>query len=532
MSNYQRIVYPERAEYLQNESAFKAYRVFLDHWMDITEYLRQGFEIQRVRRHSKGLIIAGKQGCGKSVLARKIFADFERTRASLNGVVQYDQENIWHRITAGTNPEKHEVNLRGATQGSVFLHIEDDRNWIEQATAMLQNNTDRSAIVIADNCEREYFLKSLLNVSDEAYLQTGRTETAIRSAAQRFVALCRGPLRGCLFVFFTNDEDFALAFEIEVNKQHNGLLETRELNMPKGSEKEAIVRINVNRLNPYSYWLCIDRSGPDEKCAVWRALNGAETFPAAFQAVDNAVQSSTRNRAGRPARTCVLNAVVLSNQPTGSCTFNNDANIGIYEDLYSGDNARVRLYSDWHALFGGTRELRMLSSEWQLKVIILSDAFVSALLAGSTLAKDLLDLLTTYLGPGIHNTTKTKHNSAIEVADKAITTAYPEPDNQIFWGKGAPRSHDYEAQLKGFYPSYNTKSGGLKSARPDLVISDFIPSSVLASATADPTAINAAIKREANMVEFTAIKDFTFAKLQKYISEQKISNYVQATQEQ
>ena len=38
---YQRIVYPERAEYIADETVFRGYRIFLDHWNDITVYLQE-----------------------------------------------------------------------------------------------------------------------------------------------------------------------------------------------------------------------------------------------------------------------------------------------------------------------------------------------------------------------------------------------------------------------------------------------------------------------------------------------------------
>ncbi len=517
---------------MSDDTTFQSYRIFLDHWTEITSLLQNAFEIQKVRKMTKGIIVAGKQGCGKSVLGNKLYGDFKRTSSSLMDGFIYDKTNIWHRIVGGENADSYIENVQKATETSCFLHIEDDRGWIAKAESLVKGNTDRSCVIIADNCEREYFIRSLLNVSDETYLQTGRTDTAIRQAAQQFVALCRSSLRKCLFVFFTNDEDFALAFEIEVNKQHSGLIESKELKMPIGPEKEAIVRINVNRLNPFSYWLCIDRAGPNEKIAVWDSLNGAATFPAAFEAVDNAIQSSAKNRTGRPARTCVINAVVLTNSATGTLAFDVESNVGNYDDIYLGENIIIRLYSKWDSHFGSTRDLKMLSTEWQWKVVILSDAFVSALLADDAKAKQLLDLATTYLGPGVHTTTKAGHFSSLQSADAAISATYTSPANQAFWNKGSVRSHDYESRLKAFYPTYNTKTGGMKSARPDLALSDYHPSSVLSAATSDVTLINMAIKREANMVEFTSIKDFTFAKLQKYIGEQKIKNYILATQEQ
>jgi hypothetical protein len=82
------------------------------------------------------------------------------------------------------------------------------------------------------------------------------------------------------------------------------------------------------------------------------------------------------------------------------------------------------------------------------------------------------------------------------------------------------------------FPTYNTKAGGFMSARPDLVLNDYKPCSVLAARDGELEAINSVVRREANAVEFTAIRDFTFPKLINYLHEHKIPNYIAATQEQ
>lgn len=531
---YQRIVYPERAEYLADESAFKGYRIFLDHWHDITSYLQESYEVLRTRRFSKGLLIYGKQGCGKSILANKITGDFNETKASARATsFSYGNDNIWHRISGGGSERSQTENVKSATNATMLIQVENKKEWVSEAEKMVSGNPDRACLVIADNCEKDYFLKGLLNVSDDAYLEFGRSAPALRAAAHRFVELCRTALRGCFFIFFTNDEDFALAFDAHVNEQHQGLIDIRDLNMPNDLQKEAIIRINVNRLNPFSYWLCIDRAGPEEKSAVCRTLKSAETFPASFHAVDNAIRSSARNREGRPARKCVLNAFALVNAPTVSSCFDTSAEIGEFEDIFVGCNFRIRMYrAGWEGIFGSQREHRMLASEWHLKVILAGDSAVSALLAGSDLAKQLVEQATIYHGPGTHNTTKEAYITVLKDLDAKITAEFASPNNSTFWSKGSVRNHDYEGRLKEFFPSYNTKSGGFLNARPDMVIGDYIPCSVLSATSSDVESINLAVRREANVVEFTAFKDFSFSKLVGYLVDQKLKNYVNAVQEQ
>jgi hypothetical protein len=528
---YQRIIYPERAEYLAGDSVFNSYRIFLDHWSDITAYLQESFEVLRVRRFSRGLIIYGKQGCGKSLLANKLTGDFGLTKAQIRQLPAFQRENIWHRICGGSSGSVETV-VR-ATEATVVLQVENKSNWISEAEKIVQGNPDRACLVIADNCERDYFLKGLLNVTDEAYLRDGRTSAALKAAAHRFVELCRSSLRGCFFLFFTNDEDFALAFDQHVNDQHKGLVDIRDLKMPNDLQKEAIVRINVNRLNNFSYWLCIDRAGPSEKAAVWNTLKGAETFPAAFNAVDNAIRSSTRSREGRPARKCILNAFTFVNAANVAGLFSTDPTSTGFEDIYAGQNFCIRLYEGtWHELFGSTREYKMLASEWHLKVILAGDAAVAALLAGSDLAKQLVQQATIYHGAGTQHATRDAYAQALGQLDAAISVASPSSDNAIFWAKGIVRNHDYETALKAMFPTYNTKSGGFLTARPDLVLYDYVPCSVLRATTSDVGAINDAVRRGASVVEFTAIKEFTFPKLAGYLIDHKLRNYIATVQEQ
>ncbi|PKN22183.1 MAG: hypothetical protein CVU68_04935 [Deltaproteobacteria bacterium HGW-Deltaproteobacteria-3] len=80
--DYNRIIYPERAEYL-NEEMFQSYKVFLDHWNDLATKLKSNFEETVLRRVSKSLIIFGEQSCGKTLLANKLTQDFKETEESV-----------------------------------------------------------------------------------------------------------------------------------------------------------------------------------------------------------------------------------------------------------------------------------------------------------------------------------------------------------------------------------------------------------------------------------------------------------------
>ena len=79
---YNRIIYPERAEYL-SEQKFRSYKVFLSHWNALSSKIKSNFEEARLRRVSKTLIVYGALNTGKTLLANKLSQDFISTAATL-----------------------------------------------------------------------------------------------------------------------------------------------------------------------------------------------------------------------------------------------------------------------------------------------------------------------------------------------------------------------------------------------------------------------------------------------------------------
>ena len=116
--------------------------------------------------------------------------------------------------------------------------------------------------------------------------------------------------------------------------------------------------------------------------------------------------------------------------------------------------------------------------------------------------------------------------------DLALSTDYAAANNSAFWSKGSLRNHEYESKLKWFFPGYNTTGLGFLSARPDIVQFDYVPCSILRSTDDTQANLNAALRRDASVVEFTAIKDFSLDKLVTYLRDQKMRNYINAVQEQ
>lgn len=537
---YNRIIYPERAEYL-SEQKFQSYRVFLSHWDALSVKIKSNFEEVRLRRVSKTLIIHGSQSTGKTLLANKLSQDFNSTNATLQTTspLVYDEANMWHRAVSGfgKNPELVAANTREAS----LLHIEDDSDWITKAKQFCGNNTGRTAIVIADNCERNYFLQGLLGITDIDFLRIGRTPELVRAAAQKFVALCRGDLRGAMILMFTNDELFAQAFEIEVNSQHQGLVEATAMPMPSPRDKETVIRVNTNRLNPFSYWYCLDRAGIAEKKNTYITLKATPSqstpggYKAAFEAVDRAIQQATPSRIGRPPKKCLLTFFVLADSDDVR-GITDTLNLGKYDrNVNSSALIDVVTYSNEWPLplkFGDERQRKLLQSEWNLRIAVVGNQFVSALLDGGNrlLIKRIIDATLVYHGPGTLPHTLTTHKRAID-NDLAALGALTHSSNAAFWALGQVRSGQYEAELRTILPGYSTAKPGFMHYLPDYSPEPYKPCELSLSSSDADSEINEAIRRNAVACEFTSIKDASASFLHAYL-DKKLPNYVEIMQEQ
>lgn len=531
--DYNRIIYPERAEYL-NEEKFRSYKIFLDHWNDLALKLKSNFEETILRRVSKTLVIYGDQSCGKTLLANKINQDFLITQTQQqNGSITYDASNMWHRIVSGHG--KNISLVAKNTTAASLLHIENNKEWVNKAKEFCGANTNRACIVIADNCERDYFIQGLLGVSDVEFLQMGRTDAMVRAAAQRFVALCREELRGAMLVMFTNDDIFAISFEEEVNKQHKGLVEATALPLPGSRDKESVVRVNTNRLNPFSYWYCLDRAGIDEKKKVLHTIETSAGFKDVFEAVDTAISKASPSRIGRPAKKCLLTLFALADLESVNGRID-ELKLGIPEhNVIPNSWVDVVSFSDnWAGQFdlGGVRQASLLESKWNLRIILVGNPFIRLLLSKQKQeeVKSIIDESLKYHGPGTRAETleayKADFNKLVSICGASGSS-----DLTSFWAAGQVRSVQYETVLREMYPSYNTTDTGFLSYRPDLVIQPYGVCNLSDSKSDSDPDINESIRRRAVACEFTATKEFSLQTVQTYLN-RKLKNYVEILQEQ
>lgn len=524
--DYNRITYPERAEYL-DEGIFSDYKIFLDHWKPIGLKLKSNHEESVLRKVSKTLLIFGDQSTGKTLLANKIKSDFNSVKNDVSkGIpVVYNKENIWHLITSGygLNTE----NITTNTNKSTLYHIEDNKNWVKETTDFCKSNSDRTCVIIADNCERDYFIQDLVGLTDSEYLAVGRTDALVNRAAVNYVALCRGPLRGAFVIMFTNDEIFALSFEAAVNKQHDKLVEIESLPFPGDKEKETVIRVNTNRLNPFSYWFCLDRAGMDEKKYAYKVIKESKNFKDCYHAIDNALQKVDSSRMGRPPKKCLLVLFVMSdieNVTDKSKLIDSDECV----KNFSSESIDVTTYTGSWAKVGvdDLRKRRLLESEWNFRIVAASNKFVYELLNGElNTAKEIIDHSLVHHGPGTWEATKATYSAKYNTLIGNLQPHDPTVTKR-FWSLGQVRSHEYEKRLKVAYPKYNTATEGFLTYRPDLTVNDYVPCSLLLSEDESDSNINSAIRRTTIACEFTAIKDLTVDNVATYVRG-KLQNYIE-----
>lgn len=182
-----------------------------------------------------------------------------------------------------------------------------------------------------------------------------------------------------------------------------------------------------------------------------------------------------------------------------------------------------------------SRESALLESEWNLRVVLLGSTFVSSLLVAPTDVAQgnqvvtLLDLFRQVLGPT--STREARERLAAAVTNSVAAWQATSNGLEDFWPRGQSRSIMYERALRSLYPTYDQASAAYLSYRPDLIVSDFVPCSLLSATSEVPTALSKATQRVAVTWEFTSQQRTDGSTISDYLG-QKLANYVRVTQEQ
>jgi hypothetical protein len=520
------IRYPTRAERLDSEM-FEDYKVFVDFWNPLTERLIESYRTLHLREEASIIGIHAPQGGGKSAFARQLVNDYEDTRASLSKGTEVDSENLWHRIASGGRLDAASITT---STGDVDVEvIRNEDKWADRLAKQIATRGKR-AVVILDNAENVYFVRGLVRVAQADLIALRQTGGVVDPAAEELVRLARTDLAGAMLILLTNDRDFLDRLAAEVERRHEELMTVLELPLPDSVAKEKVVRVNTNRLNAVTYWACLDRAGPKEKESVRERLLDATTFPRAFGAVDRAIKSAPKTRTGRPAKRNLISLLLLTDDTQASVAI---AGATRTDEVQTQWCASAQFDTRWAPRTIGQREADLLESEWLLRVVVLGRPFVQALVrvgqdeVERAACKALLEAFYAPLG----GTSSLTDRQAFREKIESLIEQWPDvqdEDLSDFWSRGQTRSLVYEPALKSLFPSYNTGSPGFLDYRPDLIVSDFVPCSILAATSR--TAIPDAIQRNGHVVEFTATRSASADAISGYL-DPKLLNYVRITSE-
>lgn len=519
------ITYPTRAERLD---LFVDYKVFVDFWNPLTERLIDSFRALRVRSDASIVGIHAPQGAGKTMFTRQFKADYDQSREQLRAGISVNPENLWHRISSGGSLATELITE--STETVDVLDYTGDEKW-SPALVDSVSKREKPAVVLLDSAENVYFVRGLVDVPPADLIALRASGGVVDPAGEELVRLARNELAGTLLIVLTNNEDFLTSLAAEVERRHEGLMTVQPLPMPDSEAKEKAIRVNTNRLNKVSYWACLDRGGPDEKERVRERLLDATTFPGAFRAVDQAIASSARTRTGRPARRNLLTLILLTDD--ASAAIHLSGTTGRDNEVDAGWCASAQFDGNWAPRSIGQREAEMLESEWLLRVLVLGGDFVRALLSVETrpeCEEACRGLLTAYRAT-LGGTSALQQREEFRRDIEARVAGWPDVADVAldeFWSRGANRSTIYEPALKHLFPSYNTGSANFLDHRPDLIVADFAPCSILSAGS--KSAIPAAIQRTCHVFEFTATRSSTEEAITGYL-DPKLHGYVRVTQE-
>lgn len=523
MSDYQALLYPDRAENLSRQDVFQNYRVFLNHWDNLSEQVRIAYEAAHSRNQSQILLVHGEQGAGKSLFVNRLFSDFEAEKRTPNPITV---NNLWHRITSGIWKEKSLV--ENATIQTSITKFDSQGDWLKNYRETHPEKS-RVNILLIDNAERTFFLQGLLGLTAAEVLNHAKNPIAYKQAAENLVHLCRTEFQGLVVIILLNNREIASHLNTEIQLLHRQILKYVEFPFPPSNDKERVIRTNINLLNRNSYWNCLDKAGPEYKKDVYDSINGSKTYPDCFQSINEAWARVAKDRLGRGANKNIISLVLLCNIEESAIHDFQLNGIGVVgQDLKYKFFRSVIFKDGWTtSIIEDGRSASLVSSEWTFRIIFLGDPFVSCLRDSQnqkSLLKAFLEKVTEFLGIGTWRTTReTYEKELFQIIDSFPVQSYGL--NQEFWNKDQARSNEYESHLRTVFPDYNTKRLNTLSYRPDRVVSDFEPCTILNGAPNNIDAINRSIACRGNILEFTAQKSASIETIKSYLKA-KIENYV------
>ncbi len=532
-----RLRYPERAESL--EGFGNEYEVHLDHWSQLSAAFRDAYQTVYVRGTSRMLIVCGPQGSGKSLFCQCLLKHHAQTLRGLSqapGEVIPDREkNLWHLLVVDREEDQKQTILL-TTPVTVVKTVSLGQGWLEELRRWGREDQSRVRIVLIDNFQRERFLSELAGISLEAYSlrrDSGEESGMLSLVAQSIDTIARGDLQRTLFLCLSNDQPLMEQLVEAVRREFQELPRLHALPHPAPKEKERIVRRNLNRLNPMSYWYCLDRADGEELRPAYLALRGNEGIGRVYECVEGGI---AERRAGAPANKNRLTIVTLGATPAAVAD-EHDAVWVNHPPKCIGTGAHVAMWE--FPRFArplparnpvDQRRCDLFDSEFLVRWITLDMALTKALVTASPTPGDageaVLDLI---VGDGGDRV------GAIDALNNRPELATDDPTwSASFRAQGSGRAGPYETALRARFTarslSYSTALPNFADVRPDVTVAPYVPCELHLAASDDPKDLRAALKRTCHVVEFTSFLREGMAGLDEYLLK-KIVNYATLLEE-
>jgi len=148
----QMLLFPERAEFLP-QSQYRAYRLQLDHWRELSLVFRRAFQTVYDRQSASVLLVHGEQGTGKTAFTGKLAADFAKSRS---GVDSADPENLWHVLTGGAQLDFRII--KEATKTTELTVLAPRTNWLSDVRVAARASQQKMRVFVIDDFHKDLFL--------------------------------------------------------------------------------------------------------------------------------------------------------------------------------------------------------------------------------------------------------------------------------------------------------------------------------------------------------------------------------------
>lgn len=530
----QLLLFPERAEYLA-QPQYQAYRIRLDHWRELSSEFRRAFQAVYERRSGSVLLVHGPQGTGKTLFTRELEEGFRAS--SKTPLTTPNPRNLWHVLSGGDPIDFDKV--REVTPRTVVRRVAGETDWLKKESAFASSDAHSMRVFIFDDVHKDVFLRELAELTQGDYLRLkadGKADVAFESVAQRIVENIRASFARSLFVFLSNNRPFLEQLHGYLEQSHAGLARVIGLPLPNAPLKEEIVRTNTNRLNPRSYWYCLDQGGPGEKLDAYKTLTGPGGFIDSFQAIDRALSAGAARRSGRPANKNLLTLVTLGAEPLVVESF-----MANHELVASENTGRIKhvgswLFREaWASSFGDdndevyARKAGLVESEFALRWVTLDSRATWCLCKGalSPLLENFIQLAPRIGEP---KDVKTATESAVKQLDDELDALSNVDEIEQFLAAfkeaGQGRSRSYESAIAKRFGGLAFSQGlaDYGGVKPDLILNEYKACAVTSSKSGDANAIQEAIRRTCHVIEFTAHLQPDLKGLREYLRD-KVGTY-------